>query len=70
MVKSVTDLPQDLDSIFSTHASSLKLCITPVLGDPTPIGLCGHLHAYNAHNLVYTNKPFKEERMSEPNREA
>lgn len=70
VIKSTTELPQDLHSILSTHASSLKLCITLVPGDPTPTGLCGHLHAYNAHDLVHTNKPFKEESMSEPNREA
>jgi hypothetical protein len=55
---------------FSTHVSSFTLCVTPDPGDPVPVGLCGHLHAYNAHNLMHKNKPCKEEGISETNREA
>lgn len=70
MVESATHLLQDLDSISKAHISSLKPCITPVPGAPALVGLCGYLHAYNVHNLMHRNKPFKEESMSESNREA
>lgn len=59
-VKDCVALAEDLSSVSGTHIgiSQFTTALTPALGDTTPFGLLGHLHALDTHtHIIFNNLP-------------